>query len=236
MKFYRYISIFILIASIISESSYGQGTATDMEIIVQPVFEGMNIEKDTWYITNNQDSIQISRLRWYMTDLHFTDKNDELLTTSSHHLLDVFDKSTLSFHLSVKDSSLIKSISFKIGVDAALHENGALSGALDPIHGMYWAWQSGFINFKIEGNSPSCNTRKSKFSFHIGGYKEPYTTAQQMVLNLTDPSTSPINIIVEVSKLFDDLDLSQTNTLMIQGQQASDLSLKLTSLFSVDEK
>ena len=49
-------------------------------------------------------------------------------------------------------------------------------GVLDPIRGMYWTWQAGYIHWKIEGQFLS--GAKSQFEYHIGGYRKPYGTAQ----------------------------------------------------------
>ena len=90
----------------------------------------------------------------------------------------------------------IKSISFCIGIDSLASVSGALSGDLDPSNGMYWAWQSGYINMKIEGTSSSCKTRKNSFNFHIGGYLKPYNAIKKIEI--------PINKIQ--NQIIDDLE------------------------------
>ncbi|MFT4599180.1 MAG: hypothetical protein ACI9WM_001432, partial [Arenicella sp.] len=52
-----------------------------------------------------------------------------------------------------------------------------LSEDLDPIHGMYWTWQSGYINTKIEGSRGD-----EKFTYHLGGYSFPYNASQEVML------------------------------------------------------
>jgi len=49
-------------------------------------------------------------------------------------------------------------------VDSLANVSGAMSNDLDATKGMYWSWQSGFINLKIEGKSASCKTRKINFN------------------------------------------------------------------------
>lgn len=56
-----------------------------------------------------------------------------------------------------------------LGVDSVLNYNGVHEGSLDPINGMYWAWQTGYIHCKMEGNIV-CDSIKQRFEYHIGGY------------------------------------------------------------------
>ena len=56
-----------------------------------------------------------------------------------------------------------------LGVDSVLNYNGVHEGALDPINGMYWTWQTGYIHCKLEGNI-ICDSSRKSFEYHIGGY------------------------------------------------------------------
>jgi len=76
-------------------------------------------------------------------------------------------------------------VSFVLGVDSARSTMGldARTGVLDPTtgdhetQGMYWGWNSGYIFFKFEGNSPVISddqqgdpTGRKQFKYHIGGF------------------------------------------------------------------
>ena len=63
---------------------------------------------------------------------------------------------------------------------------GAIGGTLDPINGMYWAWNSGYVNFKIEGTSTLSNARKNAFKFHLGGYQHPYNSYRAVLIKIDD--------------------------------------------------
>jgi hypothetical protein len=76
-----------------------------------------------------------------------------------------------------------------------------MAGDLDPIKGMYWAWQSGYINMKIEGKSSSCRTRKNEFQFHIGGYLSPYYAMRKVALTY-DKKATEINIGIDLYNFF----------------------------------
>lgn len=59
--------------------------------------------------------------------------------------------------------------SLKLGVDSNLNALGVHRGDLDPLQGMYWSWQSGYIHFKLEGEWEQ-DGKMQPFVFHIGGF------------------------------------------------------------------
>ncbi len=74
-------------------------------------------------------------------------------------------------------------IEFIIGVDSLHNCSGAQSGALDPINGMFWAWNTGYIFLKLEGKSPSSKNPGNYFEYHIGGYRTPANCIRKIYLN-----------------------------------------------------
>ncbi|MDN3675869.1 hypothetical protein QWY90_00740 [Flavobacterium paronense] len=82
-----------------------------------------------------------------------------------------------------------------------------MDGDLDPTKGMYWAWQSGYINIKIEGKSTSCKTRNNEFQFHIGGYREPNYMMRKVEFNCN--SNDNITIAIDLKDFFSNINLAQ---------------------------
>jgi hypothetical protein len=73
----------------------------------------------------------------------------------------------------------LKGLTFNLGIDSLAHYRGTESGPLDPIHGMYWTWQSGYIHFKLEGSVKQKHQSSwQEFEYHLGGYRKPYTALQ----------------------------------------------------------
>jgi hypothetical protein len=106
-----------------------------------------------------------------------------------------------------------------------------MGGDLDPTKGMYWTWQSGYINFKLEGNSNLCKTRHNEFQFHLGGYQQPFNCLQTVFVQVK--STANIKLNIDVEKFFQYIQLSQLNHIMSPSKEAVELSEKLTETFSV---
>jgi hypothetical protein len=108
-----------------------------------------------------------------------------------------------------------------------------MEGDLDPMNGMYWSWQSGYINMKLEGKSPSCLTRKNEFQFHIGGYESPNYAMRKMTLE-NKKETPEINIKINLATLFATLSLRETNSVMSPGKEAMKIADESTQIFSIE--
>ena len=139
-----------------------------------------------------------------------------------------------SFRIPIVNTSKkpVSKITFNIGIDSIASVSGALEGTLDPSNGMYWAWQSGYINMKIEGKSPSCLTRKNEFHFHLGGYLPPFYALRKVDLN----SNNSRNIIIgiDLARFFSTIDLSETNSIMVPGKTAMQLADTVAKLFYIE--
>lgn len=179
---------------------------------------------------NKEYSIEI--LKFYVSQLKFL-KNGEIVFTenNSYHLIDVFKSN--SFTLNIDKNIEYDQIQFLLGIDSLTNVSGALDGDLDPTKGMYWAWQSGYINFKLEGKHSDCPTRDSKFQFHLGGYLPPFLAAKIIVLNCT--TSDSISIQFDHEAFLNEIDLKTTHTIMSPGQKAVELSSICTKHFKVLE-
>ena len=176
-------------------------------------------------------------MKFYFSSIkiQFDDKS-EFIHKTSYHLVDTEKEASLTIPLCTNTAKLISKITFNIGVDSVASTSGALAGDLDAINGMYWAWQSGFINMKIEGHSNSCKTRKNAFQFHIGGYVDPNYTLREIVVPVSKVQiyTTAIPIQVDLAKLFDAIQLSKINAIMIPGKEAMQLADLATKIFFVE--
>ncbi|MBK9489775.1 MAG: hypothetical protein IPO07_14125 [Haliscomenobacter sp.] len=125
------------------------------QLSILPIFDGRPIAENTWYVSTKGDSVQFDNIRFYLSNIQFEmDDNTWIKDTVSAHLIDVFEPASLHIITQKIDLKRLKTIHFNLGIDSLINVSGALGGDLDPQKGMYWAWQSGYINLKIEGRSP----------------------------------------------------------------------------------
>lgn len=116
----------------------------------------------------------------------------------------------------------IKHIWIQTGIDSALQHNTNWEGDLDPIHGMYWEWRTGYIDLKIEGQSPISPEKKHEVFFHIGGFLNGECTQQNIILPVE--ATSSHLIEVNLDHLFSAIDLETQHKVMTPGKAAVEMS------------
>lgn len=183
--------------------------------------EVYNFEKDTLIITNLK--FYISNLRYY--------KNDSLVCTSRKraHLIDFASVKSLQ----IAEERLLEydKIVFNIGIDSLTNVTGIFDGDLDPVNGMYWTWQSGYINFKLEGNATHCPARNNKFYWHIGGYLEPFYAMREIALDCN--SNKPIEIVIQLDELFKKIDVSKVYNVMSPNEKAIHIADVLPKIFKI---
>lgn len=114
-----------------------------------------------------------------------------------------------------------KRLSIQLGVDSILQTRPNWEGDLDPIKGMYWEWRTGYIDLKIEGNSPASNERKNDVFFHLGGFLKHESTQHLKTLNFPKDNEC---IEVDLTSFFQAVDLSRQHKIMRPGKEAVKLS------------
>ena len=226
-----FLYLFIFIFTIVVHSQSDNGAVL---VNFNLNWKNKSLELNKIYHSKN-DSLQISAFKFYISSIEFQfSDNSKFIENNSYHLIDIEHNKSLKIALLNNTNKIISRIFFNIGVDSLASVSGAMTGDLDVTNGMYWAWQSGFINMKIEGKSSSCSTRNNNFHFHIGGYLKPNYALRKVNINCNKNIENNINLIVDLSKLFEEIDLKSTNSIMIPGQKAMKLSDLSTKIFSLE--
>lgn len=211
----------------------------ELSIRFLPVFNGTPLLlAETAYNTESGDSIFIDQFKCYLSNFEL---KGERTNFKSHEafLLDAEDSTSLILQLKDLDEGNYADLVFNIGVDSLANVSGALDGALDPVNGMYWAWNTGYINAKLTGRSPSCRTLHNAFEFHIGGYLPPFKTLKKARLKLDGFTIIPneINelvILIELSEWFknpEPIKLSKTNSIVMPDKNAVMMAENYSDMF-----
>ena len=214
------------------QSITAQKEKDSLVIKLLPTFGATPLKLNKKYLSENKDSVQISEFKFYISDLQITFSDNSVFTKNErYNLIDVENPKSLHLPLCKKNGKVVTRIVFNIGIDSTTSVSGALAGDLDPANGMYWAWQSGYINMKMEGKSSSCKTRKNEFQFHIGGYMKPFYAIRKVDLY---PISQNLNVIVDVAEIFSKLYLSDMNSIMIPSKKAMQLADYSVNMFKTE--
>jgi endonuclease/exonuclease/phosphatase family metal-dependent hydrolase len=118
--------------------------------------------------------LHIETLKCYVGHIEILDINRQVIGKDSvaYRLLDYSNRSSLNFSIPI-NSIKASYIRLTLGVDSATNAAGVHCCALDPSNGMYWSWQSGYIQFKLEGKEKD----GTALNLHLGGFSNAYMSS-----------------------------------------------------------
>lgn len=210
-----------------------------LRITLVPLVDGKPlILENRLYRTQNGDSLYVDMLRFYLSALRLKGRNGAVFfENDSYHLIDAGEDGNRSITIGDIPAGTYDTLCFNVGTDSLTNISGAMGGDLDPTRGMYWAWNTGYVNVKIEGRSSACNTLHHAFTFHIGGYMPPHQTVRKVELPLQnlrigETTTTDLRIDADLGLFFNHLRLAQTNSVMTPSKQAAQLADYFSGIFS----
>lgn len=151
------------------------------------------------------EDMVINKFKYYISNIFLVDdKGKSIPISKDYFLIDEAESVSKSIHLLVNIPQ-IKAIYFLLGVDSIRNVSGVQTGALDPMNGMFWTWNSGYIMAKLEGVSAAAKVSGNFFSHHIGGFKTGENTARLIKLTVDSRQLAdgkPITIEADINRWF----------------------------------
>ena len=190
--------------------------------------------RDSSYTTSLGDTVAIDVCKIYLTNFRLLQNHKEVYKENySYHLINPLKNRDSIPLRGIK--STFDEVEFYIGVDSLTNLAGVLTGDLDPVFAMYWAWNSGYINAKIEGISNKCNTPQKRFEYHIGGYLAPFQSIQKVILPITGNEIRNHVMIVnaDLSKWFTNMQLSKEPTINMPCAEAVRIANNYSNMFTI---
>lgn len=214
-------------------NGFGQAHKKPIPILFSLVQDRIELDLlDTIQVESN--SWIVSTCRFYISNIQFLNKGSVVWTEeNSYHLVELSFTGRDSVLMELPNSFDYDELLFSLGIDSATNVAGVMGGDLDPTKGMYWTWQSGYINVKIEGISSACDSRNHAFQYHLGGYKYPYPTIQKIHVS-TQPGQS-IHLGFDVKSFFSKLNINHTCNVMSPGILSQQLSVQAGMSFLLIE-
>lgn len=177
-------------------------------------------------VQSGAHSFQLEQARFYLSKFEFY-QNGQLKFQDPvlAYLVDFEIDSTRKLIFSGVSPSAVDEIRFLFGIDSLTNTSGAMEGALDPMYGMYWSWQSGYINCKLEGTFLS--PKREAFQLHLGGYAHPFSGSQQVVLKTGQNET--VQVSIDLNSLLEQVLTGKTERqVMSPGMRAVEYAQLLT--------
>jgi len=199
----------------------------------RPVAHGKAVVLNDSFYVKGHERIVVETLRFYISGIRLL-QSDSLVwqESGSYHLYDLEEAKGIA--LRVPASVAYNHIRFYIGIDSLTNVSGAMGGELDPVKGMYWTWQSGYINFKAEGRSSASSHPKKEFQLHLGGYESPHNALRQITLSV-EPQ-SDIEVYFDLQQFLETAELAKRSHLMSPGPEAVKLSVMASRCFKTKQQ
>ncbi|MEO7530170.1 MAG: MbnP family protein [Sediminibacterium sp.] len=185
------------------------------------------------------EPINVEKFRYYVSNFSVTD--DKGVTTklsARYYLINEADASSKNIVLLIPDINITR-INFLLGVDSMRNVSGVQTGSLDPLKGMFWTWNSGYIMAKLEGNSESANTAGNHFTYDIGGFRKGMNVTKQIVLSIDKKGkdVSEIHITADINHWFKgstDLRIAENPFCHSPGSLAMKIADNYSTMFSIN--
>jgi hypothetical protein len=147
------------------------------------------------------------------------------------HLFDL--ENNITIYDTSTDKINIEKIGFLLGIDSLTNVSGANQGDLDPTKGMFWTWQSGYINIKIEGDLLREDGSLETFRYHLGGYRHPFVASKNLLFDVKNMSNK-INLIVNLSTFIRFAMELGVNNIMSPGYKAKELTELFANVIGIE--
>jgi len=208
------INCMVLTGCLFSLSGFGQltqnkETGSHLKLVFNNIVAGRPLVLNQTYTNSFGETYSVTKFRYYITQVQMVDSTNmsTQFFPDDYFLVDAGDSTTrtLNIPLSLKHVSYI---SFMVGVDSSANVSGTQQGALDPVNGMFWTWNTGYIMAKLQGTSPQANSTGHAFTFDVGGYKTGENAARKIEFVLNTPKNKNRiihNIVIntDINKWFD---------------------------------
>lgn len=224
----------LLLLLLLLFAKFGFSQKGNLEIKLSPQFAAQPFELGNTYPFEDSE-ISFETLKFYISDVKFLNQNQPVWEESdSYRLIDLSELETLDLIFEMPEKLVFDKIQFQLGIDSTTHDTGVMGGDLDPTKGMYWSWNTGYINFKLEGKSPLSKARDKSFQFHLGGYLSPFPTVQIVELDFSKEKDKELKM--DISKFLSVVDLTTQNVVMSAGAEAKKLSEVVAKCFYFNEE
>lgn len=222
----------LLLSLLLGNGLFAQNPTTRVyPINIQPSLNGQPLTLDDGETDLKQIPRTVETLRFYLSNLTLYKNGEPVFKEEdSYHLVDAEVESSLKIKLELPKDLDFDLLQFHLGIDSLTNDGGVMGGDLDPTKGMYWSWNTGYINFKLEGRSVESPARYNSFQFHLGGFLAGQACLQTIQIATIQKDQATIKF--DISEFLKNIDLSKEYRLMSPGEKAKQFSEIAAKAFS----
>lgn len=160
---------------------------------IQHVAGQLPLEFDKRYTNALGEQFTVDVFKYYLSNIELMYDTGRVYLPETYFLVDQGRDASRTITLPIIPQGKLTGISMLIGVDAPRNYSGAQTGALDPVLGMFWTWNSGYIMAKLEGSYTKGNNPNAQYIWHCGGYAAPYSSLRMVQLTFDTTQIDTLN-------------------------------------------
>ncbi|MBI1305519.1 MAG: hypothetical protein GC181_02765 [Bacteroidetes bacterium] len=209
-------------------------------VTMNHVWGSSALHLEDWNTTSNNDSFQLTKLIYHINNFELIDADGNATPADEKwFMVNSEENMNPTFTMGDLDNKEFTAIRFTIGVeDSTVNADGMLNSLFtDP---MYWGMANGYINFKLEGKSPSATSQG--VVLHVGGYLFPNMAIAHVTVNFdsgkilsSQLGKNKLTLNADLSEYFhspNTIDLAQINLIHMPGEDAIKISENWQTMFS----
>lgn len=180
---------------------------------------------ETVYTDTFGEPFSVTKCRYYISGITLTDPDGKVFFRTDHcYLVDEAEATSKTVALSIP-AGVIGSVSFFLGLDSTHTEPG--TGDLDPLKGMYWAWNHSYVFARLEGRSDSSHAPTHLLTWDIGG------NAALRTITLRSGPSDTLHITADLLTWFGAIHIARSPVCHQPGPLATELADNYSRMFSV---
>lgn len=157
---------------------------------------------DSTYTNAAGEDYNSYMLKYYFSHMTLVNENGDRVELYGHELIDHSVPSSLQLDQVEIPDGHYTALEFNLGVDSLHNHTGDQAGDLDPMYGMIWTWNTGYIFFKQEGYfTSSTSGTQQPLIYHYGTDRALVPISLPLNLHV-DKNSSVIHLKFDLDKLY----------------------------------
>lgn len=174
--------------------------AGSLQLNITHTFGGVAFDlAPSTYITAANDTIRVTQLAYYISNIVLTDVNGKKTPMNGYFLQEFLPGKPNKISLQNVPAGTYTSISYLIGVDSLANSTGEHDGDLDPSYGMYWTWNTGYVFVRLKGRYGAAN---NSYSIDIGGTQNGMKVSHNLLPYKVSGTGFAAALTFDVAKVF----------------------------------
>lgn len=239
--------LLLLLNSCKKEKSDANEAGAFLEIQLVNKANGQPLQLNAPLVNSFNETFTLTEYKYYISNLEVLNPVKPFAVKNGYYLIDEQNPASKTIRAAIK-ADTYDALVFMLGIDSAQQVKGAQTGALDPVNGMFWSANMGFMAAKLEGHSEFSGAPGNAIRHQIGGFEGQHNALRYVVIpfptTLTVNQGQTLTLVLEAEMLrwFDavyPMSITGNPTILTPGptaMQIADNYIEQFSLSSVDVK